>query len=174
MYRRDVTTTIYASYLPQFTAFRHSTCLTNTSAQSVSNMEESGPLAAPVRALVCAVIPGASKLPGNEPPGRETRSATRGWLTDRQTDTETLKLKVISHGNETEARSGAVTPYTEPQRHPSVRDGHMSARSLTGLKISIHLFNISSIIYLSVRLTVYLSVHPSVRLSIQLSVCLYL
>ncbi len=24
-------------------------------------------------------------FPGNEPPGRETRSATRGWLTDRQT-----------------------------------------------------------------------------------------
>jgi len=173
MYRRDVTTTIYASYLPQFTAFRHSTCLTNTSAQSVSNMEESGPLAAPVRALVCAVIPGASKLPGEWT--ARTRDAQRNtWMTDWQTDTETLKLKVISHGNETEARSGAVTPYTEPQRHPSVRDGHMSARSLTGLKISIHLFNISSIIYLSVRLSVYLSVHPSVRLSIQLSVCLYL
>ncbi len=70
-----------------------------------------------------------------------TRDAQRNtWMTDRQTDTETLKLKVISHGNETEARSGAVTLYTEPQRHPSVRDGHMSAISLTGLKISIHLF----------------------------------
>ncbi len=93
-------------------------------------------------------------------------------MTDRQTDTETLKLKVISHGNETEARSGAVTPYTEPQRHPSVRDGHTSARSLTGLKISIHLFNISSIIYLSVRLSIYQSIHMFVCLSISPSICL--
>ncbi|KAL1270296.1 hypothetical protein QQF64_032585 [Cirrhinus molitorella] len=41
------------------------------------------------------------------------RDAQRNtWIKHRQTDgrTETLKLKVISHGNLTEAGSGAVTP----------------------------------------------------------------
>lgn len=94
-----------------------------------------------------------------------TRDAQRNtWMTDRQTDTETLKLKVISHGNETEAGSGAVTPYTEPQRHPSVRDGHVSASSHIGLKYP----SISSIICLSVCIynCVYLSSCLSVYLSI--------
>ncbi len=110
-------------------------------------------------------------------PGMNRQDARRAaqhvddWLTDRHWNTE-AESHFSREWNWGKERS--YTPYTEPQRHPSVRDGHMSARSLTGLKISIHLFNISSIIYLSVRLTVYLSVHPSVRLSIQLSVCLYL